>query len=211
MRTVSGRRNRTALILGGGSMLVAALWIASAATPLVDRWPEAAPHLPHGDSLLGEALAAQGDLLLPAAAAVAVVVTVAGFLLLAAQLPRAPQRNPLRITGGDDRVLGSVNPGVLERALVDAMKSVSGVTDASVRLGGGVGAPWIRATVTVAQEAEAGWVAESVRERLIDDVSVVLGTAPVRVDLLLRLRSVRAPHTAQLRGSDARTTEAATA
>ncbi|WP_017615121.1 hypothetical protein [Nocardiopsis salina] len=211
MRTISGRRNRAALLLGGGLMTIAALWVASASTPLLDMWPEGAPFLPHGDSVLGETVAANGGLLLPAASAVSVTVAVAGILLLVAQFPTAPKRSALRITDGDDRLLGSVDPGVLERALTDAMKDVSGVTDASVRLGGGAGAPWLRATVTVAQDAEAGWVGELVRRRLTDDVSTVLGTAPVRVDLLIRLRSVRAPHTAQLRASDARNTEAATA
>ncbi|WP_114853957.1 hypothetical protein [Brachybacterium sp. YJGR34] len=198
MRTVSGRRNRTVLVLSGLLMMLAAAWVASAATPVLDLWPAGDPVLPHGDSRPADIAAAHSSWLLPTAVAASLLVTVGGILLLIAQIPTAPPRESVRVTDRDDHLLGSIAPGVLERALSDALGAIPGVTDASLRLGGGAAEPWIQSTVSVSEESETGWVAETVRRRLIDDVTTVLGTAPVRVDLLVRLSSARAPRTARV-------------
>lgn len=131
------------------------------------------------------------------------LVAVAGVVLLVLQVPSNPPRTTLRLTDRQDRLLGSLDPEVLERALVESMEQVPGVTHGAVRLIGSAGAPRVQAQVTVDESAETGWVASQARRGLAEDVSTVLGTAPVRVDLLVRLRTGRAPKTATVpRGAE---------
>lgn len=201
MRTISGRRNRTALLGGGLLMMLAAAWVASASTPLLELWPGGDPVLPHADSVLADITSAHSAWLLPAALVASVLAVVVGVLLLIAQVPAAPTRSTLRVTDEHDQLLGSVAPMVLERALHETLEGISGVGDASVQVTGSADAPRVRATVSVADDAEIAWVAAHVRGRLIEDLTTVLGVAPLQVDLLIRLRSAPAGRAARL-GSD---------
>jgi hypothetical protein len=190
MRSVSGARNRLLLVLAGVVALLLALWLGSGALGLVDRWPAADSVLLRGDSTPAVLASAPGTWLLPVAAAVAVLAAIAGILLLIAQVPTRTASAPFRIAGEDSTVpLGSMEPGVLERALSEHVEGIAGVLDASAQVSGSSSSPWVQATVSISQDAEAGWVVDSVRELLAEDVRTVLGTEPKQVDLLLSLRS----------------------
>ncbi|NUL44604.1 hypothetical protein F7P69_05255 [Cellulosimicrobium funkei] len=198
MRSISGTRNRTVLVIVGLLMILAALWVAAASPALHHVWPPAGQLSAPADETLAGITSAHQSWLLPTALAVSVLLAVAGIILLVRQVPSRPNRSTLRITDQNDRLLGSLEPEVLERALVESMEDLPGVVQGSVRLGGSAGAPWIQATATVAEDSEAGWVAGLVRRTLAENVSTVLGVPPTRVDLLVQLRSGKAPQTAQI-------------
>ncbi|WP_313818383.1 hypothetical protein [Citricoccus sp.] len=198
MRTISGAGNRAALVVGGLLMILAALWVAFASPAVQSAWPPVSRWSAPAEATPAGITSAHQGWLLPAVLALSVLVTVAGIILLVRQIPSSPSRSILRITDQDDRLLGSLAPEVLERALVEAVEDLPGVVQGSARLGGSAGAPWIQATVTVAEDSETGWVAGLVRRNLAENVSTVLGVPPTRVDLLVRLRSGKAPQTAQI-------------
>lgn len=193
MRTISGRRNRAALLVGGTLMLLAAAWVGSASTPLRERWLGAEPYLPQGASTVADIATAHSTWLLPTALAVSVVVAALGLLLLAAQIPTRPPRGDLRITDQDDQLLGSLAPGVLERAMSEAVEGISGVSGAEVLLGGSTARPWAHVTLSLAEDAEVAALAAIVRRRVADDVTTVLAAPPSRVDLRVTLHSARTP------------------
>lgn len=193
MRTISGRRNRAVLILGGMLLLLAAAWVGSASTPLREHWPGAEPFLPEGESAAADMAAEHSTWLLPTALAVSIVLAALGLLLLAAQVPTRPDRGDLRIMGGDDQLLGSLAPGVLERAMSETVEGLGGVSAADVLLGGCSARPWVHVTVTLAEDAEVAAITAIVRRRVLEDVATVLAAPPTRVDLLVKLHSARAP------------------
>jgi hypothetical protein len=198
MRTVSGAGNRAALVIGGLLMILAALWVASASSAVQGAWPPVSQWSAPADATAAEFTSPHQGWLLPAVLALSVLVALVGIILLVRQIPSSPTRSTLRITDQEDRLLGSLAPDVLERALVESMEDLPGVVQGSARLGGSAGAPWIQATVTVAEDSETGWVAGQVRRSLAENVSTVLGVPPTRVDLLVRLRSGKASQTAQI-------------
>ena len=189
MRTVSGPRNRIALLLGGLLMMLAAAWIASASTPLLERWPAGDPVLPHGDSLPADIATHHAAWLLPTALALSVVAAILGIALLLAQIPTGPTRATLRITDAEDHLLGSLDPGVLERALREDLEGGAGVDDAAVHLGGSTASPWVQVAVTLSEHASPEQVAEQVRRHVRENVETVLGASPAHLDLLVRVRS----------------------
>lgn len=198
MRTISGPRNRVVLVLLGLLLLLGAAWLISASTPLAEQWPWAEDVLPHATSTVGHLATVHQAWLLPVGAVVAVLAALLGIALLISQVPSSPSTGALRVTDEQDHLLGTVQPEVIERALVDVAEQTAGVQSATVRVGGAASAPWVQAEVAVSEEAEAGWAAEAVRRRLAEDLATVLGTSPQRVDLLVRLRSGGAPSSARL-------------
>ncbi|MGP9536632.1 hypothetical protein ACT3SP_01380 [Brachybacterium sp. AOP43-C2-M15] len=193
MRTVSGPRNRLILVLASLLALLAAAWSASASLGLADRWPAAEAVLPHGDSTPATLAAAHQQWLLPLAVVATVLAVLIGLWLVLLQIPSRPVTAPLRFSDDDAVLLGTLEPAVLERALSEHVEEVSGVLDASVQVSCSTRAPWVQASVTIAEDAETGWAAQSVRERLAEDVRTVLGVEAQQVDLLLHLRSSAAP------------------
>lgn len=203
MRTVSGPRNRLILVLSALVALAAAFWLAAASFGLADRWPGAEAVLPHGDSTPATLLTAHDSWALPVAVVLTVLAVVAGLWLLLAQVPSRPATAPLRFSEeGSGAVLGTLEPAVLQRALSEHVEEISGVLDASVQLSGSTTSPWVQASVTIAEDAETGWAAQSVRELLAEDVRTVLGTPARQVDLLIRLRSSAAPSKAVVGSRD---------
>ncbi|HEX7349846.1 hypothetical protein [Brachybacterium sp.] len=203
MRTVSGSRNRLILVLSALVALAAAFWLAAAPFGLADRWPGAEAVLPHGDSTPATLLTAHGSWVLPVAVVLTVLAVVAGLWLLLAQIPSRPATAPLRFSDEESRAaLGTLEPAVLQRALSEHVEEISGVLDASVQLSGSTTSPWVQASVTIAEDAETGWAAQSVRELLAEDVRTVLGTPARQVDLLIRLRSSAAPSKAVVGSRD---------
>jgi hypothetical protein len=193
MRSVSGSRNRLVLALAAVLALLAGSWTASAALGLADRWPQAEAVLPHGDSTPATLAAAHQQWLLPVAAVLSVLAVLLGLWLLLAQIPSRTSTPPLRLRDEDEELLGTLDPAVLERALTEHVEHLAGVVDASVQVSGAASAPWVQASVTIAEDAETAWAVESVRERLADDVRTVLGVEARAVDLLVHLRSAAAP------------------
>lgn len=194
MRTVSGGRNRTVLVLAGLLMVLAGAWIGSASIGLADRWPEGDSLLPRGDSLAGDIAAQHQAWLLPAGLAACVVAALVGLALALMQVPSHVPQSTLRITGEDDQLLGSVEPAVLERALSASIEDITGVLDASVHVSGTTRDPYLQASVAIAADAEMAWVSQLVREDLAGNIATVLGIHPPRVDLLLRPRTGKASH-----------------
>lgn len=193
MRTVSGPRNRLILVAASVIALLAAAWLASAALGLADRWPDAEAILPHGDSTPASLAATHEQWLPPVAVAVAVLAVLVGIWLLVLQIPSRPTTSPLRFSDDSSALLGTLEPAVLERALSEHVEGLAGVLDASVQVSGSSRALWVQASAVIAEDAEAGWVASSVRERLAEDIRTVLGVEARQVDLLLQLRTSAAP------------------
>lgn len=204
MRSVSGPRNRLAIVVAGVLALLAAAWIGAAGLGLTARWPRAEAVLPHGDSTPASLAAAHEAWLLPVAVAAGVLAALLGLWLLLAQIPSRTSTPALRLRDedGEGALLGTLDPAVLERALSDHAEEVSGVLDASVRISGAASAPWVQASVTISEDAETAWAVEAVRELLADDVRTVLGSPVRSVDLLVHLRSAATPSRAVLTGAE---------
>lgn len=202
MRTVSGSRNRLVLVLAALVALVVALWIISASFGLADRWPGAEAVLPRADSTPASLIAAHGSWVLPVAVVLTVLAVVVGIWLLIAQIPSRPATASLRFSDEDSVALGTLEPAVLQRALSEHVEGLSGVLDASVQVSGSTTALWVQASVTISEDAETGWAAQSVRELLAEDVRTVLGVKARQVDLLIRLRSSAAPSKAVVSARD---------
>ncbi|MGP9683585.1 hypothetical protein [Brachybacterium sp. AOP3-A1-3] len=202
MRTVSGPRNRLVLVLAALVALVAAVWLAAASFGLADRWPGAEAVLPHADSTPASLIAAHQAWVLPAAVVLTLLAVVIGIWLLVAQAPSRPATAPLRFSDEDSAALGTLEPAVLERALSEHVEGLSGVLDASVQVSGSTTSPWVQASVTISEDAETGWAAQSVRELLAADVRTVLGVEARQVDLLVHLRSSAAPSKAVVSARD---------
>lgn len=193
MRSISGARNRLVLIVASVVALAAAAWLGVAVLDLTARWPQAEALLPHADSTLAAIAAHHRQWLLPAAVAVSLLASAVGIALMLAQVPSRPAATTLRILDADGTELGSLEPAVLERVLVERLEALAGITDASVRIGGAASSPWLQARVTLADDAEVERAAGEARRMLAEDTSTVLGTAVQRVDLLLRLGGTAAP------------------
>lgn len=202
MRTISGSRNRLILVLAALVALVVALWIAAATFGLADRWPGAEAVLPHGESTPASLIAAHGSWVLPVAVALAVLAVVIGLWLLVAQIPSRPATAPLRFSDEGSTALGTLEPAVLQRALSEHVEGLPGVLDASVQVSGSTTSPWVQASVTISEDAETGWAAQSVRELLATDIRTVLGVEARQVDLLVHLRSSAAPSKAVVSARD---------
>lgn len=187
MRTISGGRNRTVLILGGLLLIVAAAWVLASGLNLPQQWKESERFLADHNSTIGEISSAHHSWLLPTVLAVTVVLAIVGLLMLFAQIPTAPPRNQLRFADEDDQLLGFLDPDVLDRALEERVEDIAGINDASVRIGGTTEAPWIQATIDVDSHAEVAWVVSAARTRLRDDIATATEAEPTRVDLMVEL------------------------
>lgn len=164
MRSVSGPRNRLILVLASVLALLAGAWLAAVALGLDSRWPGAAAVLPPGDSTPASLVAPHEQWLVPVAVVVSVLAVVIGIWLLVLQVPSRPSAAPLRFSEADgEAALGSLDPAVLERALSEHAEGISGVLDASVQVTGSTSALWVQASATIAEDAETGWAAQSVR------------------------------------------------
>lgn len=192
MRTISGPRNRTVLALSGLFAILAGVWMFSPQLALSGVLPQLDAVLPDGRTTAGDLIGqAPPAWLAPAGLAASALLAVLGLLLLMAQIPAAPRRLTLRITGEEDALLGSLEPQVLERALTESMGTVTGVQDCQVALTGSVGGCHVQATVGVTDDCDIEWVVNTLRHQVSDQVETVLGRSPLTVDLLVRLRS---PH-----------------
>ena len=186
MRSQSGLRNRIVLLVLGALALTAAAWLAAAAFDLAPTGGVLDTLVPDGAStpasLLGDA-----DWALPVGIAVSVVAVLGGLALLVAQIPTAPARAVLRLHGADGAVLATLEPQVLERALVERIEDVQGVDGASVRATGSATDAGVVAEVTVAESAQIAWTIGQVRHRLFEDLRISLGSEPRSVDVLVNL------------------------
>lgn len=191
MRSLSGTRNRIALTVAGLLMLAAAVWLIAASFGLASAGSPLAGLMPPADSTVSTLVQDHRGWALPAATAASILAILAGLGLLAAQIPTAPAHTTLRLPGDDGTVLATVEPQVLERALVERVESVPGVKEASVRVSGSTTSLRVFAEVTVAQDAQVEWAVEEARRVLAADLATALGTAPRSVDLLVRLHTPR--------------------
>lgn len=191
MRSLSGTRNRIALTVAGLLLLVAVSWLIAASFGLASAGSPLAGLMPPADSTVSTLVQDHRGWLLPVATAASILAILAGLGLLAAQIPTAPAHTTLRLPGDDGTVLATVEPQVLERALVERVESVPGVKEASVRVSGSTTSLRVFAEVTVAQDAQVEWAVEEARRVLAADLATALGTAPRSVDLLVRLHTPR--------------------
>ena len=190
MRSQSGPRNRIVLLVLGALALTAAAWLAAAAFDLAPTGGVVDTVVPVGSStpasLLGDA-----DWALPVGIAVSVIAVLGGLALLVSQVPTAPARAVLRLHDSDGAVLATLEPQVLERALVERIEDVQGVDSASVRVTGSATSIAVVAEVTVAASAQIAWTIEQVRHRLFEDLQLSLGSEPRAVDVLVSLSTGR--------------------
>lgn len=191
MRSLSGTRNRIALTVAALLTLAAAAWLIAVAFGLASAGSPLAGLMPPADSTVSTLVQDHRGWLLPVATAASILAILAGLGLLAAQIPTAPAHTTLRLPGDDGTVLATVEPQVLERALVERVESVPGVKEASVRVSGSTTSLRVFAEVTVAQDAQVEWAVEEARRVLAADLATALGTAPRSVDLLVRLHTPR--------------------
>lgn len=207
MRSVSGVRNRLILLVAAMVTCAVAVYVGVLAWGLADQWPQVAPLLPRDDADLTTIAADQQRWLLPVGLVVSALALLAGLALLLAQVPSRPATVTLRLMDDDGAELGSLEPAVLERALTEQLEALAGVVDASVHLSGAATAPWVQASVTVADDAEVDRTVAESRRMLARDTSDVLGSPVTQVDLLVRLRTPGARSSA-LRGSATGTRDA---
>ena len=120
-----------------------------------------------------------------------VIAVLGGLALLVSQVPTAPARAVLRLHDSDGAVLATLEPQVLERALVERIEDVQGVDSASVRVTGSATSIAVVAEVTVAASAQIAWTIEQVRHRLFEDLQLSLGSEPRAVDVLVSLSTGR--------------------
>ena len=191
MRSLSGTRNRIVLTVAALLLLVAVSWLIAASFGLASAGSPLAGLMPPADSTVSTLVQDHRGWLLPVATAASILAILAGLGLLAAQIPTAPAHTTLRLPGDDGTVLATVEPQVLERALVERVESVPGVKEASVRVSGSTTSLRVFAEVTVAQDAQVEWAVEEARRVLAADLATALGTAPRSVDLLVRLHTPR--------------------
>jgi len=191
MRSLSGTRNRVALTVAALLMLAAAAWLIAASFGLASAGSPLAGLMPPADSTVSTLVQDHRGWLLPVATAASILAVLAGLGLLGAQIPTAPAHTTLRLPGDDGSVLATVEPQVLERALVERVEGVPGVKEASVRVSGSTASLRVFAEVTVAQDAQVEWAVEEARRVLAADPATALGTAPRSVDLLVRLHTPR--------------------
>lgn len=191
MRSLSGTRNRVALTVAALLMLAAAAWLIAASFGLASAGSPLAGLMPPADSTVSMLVQDHRGWLLPVATAASILAVLAGLGLLGAQIPTAPAHTTLRLPGDDGSVLATLQPQVLERALVERVEGVPGVKEASVRVSGSTASLRVFAEVTVAQDAQVEWAVEEARRVLAADPATALGTAPRSVDLLVRLHTPR--------------------
>lgn len=192
MRSLSGARNRTVLVIAGVITLVAAAWLLVVAFALVSPGQELGGLVAVPDqSTVAELIEAQRGWLLPTACVAAVLAVLIGLALLIAQIPSAPRHTQMRFTDHDGTVLATLEPQVLEKALVEHLEGVAGVVDSSLRVSGSTSALTVQGELTVADSAEVEWAVDEARKLLASDLETALGAAPQSIDLLVRLRSPR--------------------
>lgn len=191
MRTLSGSRNRLALVLAGLLALLAAAWLAAVAFDLVAPGTALGGLVVPAESTVAAVVQDHRGWLLPAASVAAVLAVLAGLGLAAVQFPKAPAHTVLRFHDSDGTVLATLDPQVLERALVERVEAVPGVVEVSLRVSGSAAALRVVGEVAVSDGAEVEWAVDQTRQLLASDVETVLGRAPQTIDLLVRLRSPR--------------------
>ena len=193
MRSLSGTRNRVVLLLAGVLALAAAAWLGAVAFDLPSSVEAVRGVLVPGDRAVDTLVQTHRGWLLPTASVIAVLATLAGVALLIAQVPSQPGNSMLRFHDQDHTVLASVEPAVLERALAERVGDVPGVLQSSVHVSGSTADLCVQAEIAVSEGAEVEWSIEQARGLIAADVSTALGTAPRRLDLLVRLDSTTAP------------------
>lgn len=176
------------MILGCAGLvaLLAAAWILASSFHAAANWPQLRHVLASPDSHVAELLPTDHEWVLPVAAVVSVLVALLGLYLALSQIPRKARTAALRLTSEDGSLLATIDPGVIESALAERAKELTGVSSCSVWVAGSSRSVWIQATVSVAKDAQLAWVVESVRRRLADDAAIALGHAPSQVDVLVR-------------------------
>lgn len=191
MRSLSGTRNRTVLVLAGLLTLIAAAWLLAVTFALDVSGTPIRDLLVSGDQTVSDVVGQHSGCLLPVASVLAVVAVLAGLALLVAQIPSAPAHTQLRFHDDDGRVSATLEPQVLERALEERVDGVPGIVGSSLRLSGSAAAPHVQGEVTVSDGAEVEWAVDEARRLLADDLETTLDAVPRRIDLLVRLRSPR--------------------
>lgn len=192
MRSLSGVRNRTVLVIASVITLVAAAWLLVVAFALLSPGQEVGGLVAVPDqSTVTELIQAHRGWLLPAASLAAVLAVLIGLALLIAQIPSGPKHTQMRFTDHDGTVLATLEPQVLEKALVEHLEGVAGVVDSSLRVSGSTNALTVQGELTVADSAEVEWAVDEARKLLASDLETALGSAPQSIDLLVRLRSPR--------------------
>lgn len=175
MRTVSGPRNRTILVLLGLILLLGAtalgLWAST--------WA------PDTSATLGSLLGTLVNYPLLIAIVTTVIAVVFGLWWLFAQIPRKADTGPYRLVDDPDRGTVTVAPGVLARAVEDQLRAIPGITRALVQLAGTAGHPQVFITLTLDPATSLDRILEAVYTTVLPELQTALETPLQHVGLEL--------------------------
>ncbi|AVZ40241.1 MULTISPECIES: hypothetical protein [unclassified Dietzia] len=190
MRSLSGTRNRIVLTVAALVTLAVAAWLIAVSFALLPAGSSLSGLMVPADSTVDTLVQEHQGWALPAATTASVLALLVGLGLLLAQIPSAPEHTTLRLHD-DGTPLASLEPQVLERALAERVEGVPGVDEASVRVSGSTTSLRILAEVSVSEDAQVEWAVAEARRVLATDPETALGTSPLSVDLLVRVRTPR--------------------
>lgn len=207
MRTVSGLRNRTLLLLLGLLLLVGGILLGLVATAAAATVPWMNQWAPSPSTSLGSLLEPANQYLLAIGIAVTVIAGLFALWWLAHQIPAKDRTSPYRLADDDDHGTVTVAPGVLAQAVEDQLEALPGVSRAHAELAGSARHPELVATITLAPHTSVEWLLGQVYGTVIADLETSLETRLEHVGLALdATRDSASSSKTSVRGTTGRTT-----
>ena len=209
MRTVSGSRNRTILLILGIVLLLAGVLLGALASGLAAQIPGVSSWAPESSAALGSLLGPLSQYLLVLGIAGAVdrsLSPIIGLWWLLAQIPRKDRTSPYRLQDDADHGIMTVDPKVLAQAVEDQLQALPGVTRAHADLAGSAHHPELTAKLTLAARTSVDRVLGEVYGTVVTDLETALETRLEHVGLQLDVaRESAGDSKTSTRGTSART------
>lgn len=187
MRTVSGTRNRTILLVLGLVLLVVGVALALLATGTATRISGAATWIPESSTTLGSVLGPANQYMLPIGIAVTVVVGLLALWWLLCQIPSKDHTGDYRLADDLEHGIVSVGPGVLARAVQDQLEDLPWITRAHAELAGTAGHPELLIRLALAPRTSVNRLLEQVYGTVVRDLETALETRLEHVCLELHV------------------------
>ena len=206
MRTVSGSRNRTILLILGIVLLLAGVLLGALASGLAAQIPGVSSWAPESSAALGSLLGPLNQHLLVLGIAATVLAALFGLWWLLAQIPRKDRTSPYRLQDDADHGIMTVDPKVLAQAVEDQLQALPGVTRAHADLAGSAHHPELTAKLTLAARTSVDRVLGEVYGTVVTDLETALETRLEHVGLQLDVaRESAGDSKTSTRGTSART------
>lgn len=174
MRTVSGPRNRTLLIILGIILILIGALLGLLSSGALSAMPWA----PDQATSLGSlAQPAQGYLIV--LAIIAVVLFLLALWWLIAQIPTKDRTLPYRVADDPRHGIATVQPETVARAVQDQLEAIPGVTRAQAQLAGTAEEPELLARLTSSPRADINRVLEQFYRGVVRDLENAMGN-PLR-------------------------------